>query len=65
MKKVIKSENINKPKIFLYGVHETNIAGILIGLNLWQRQIPEYSSAIVLELHQKSSDYFVKVSFNL
>lgn len=60
--KIIKANDAKEPKIFLYGAHENNIAGILISLNLWKRIIPEYSSALIFELHQKDSDYFVKVS---
>lgn len=63
--KVIDPKQIKKPKIFLYGAHENNIAGILIALNLWKRRIPEYSSAVIFELHERNSEYFIKVSFYL
>lgn len=51
----------DRKKIHLYGAHETNIAGILVALNVWKKFIPEYSSTIIFELHQKGSDYYVKV----
>lgn len=52
----------NRIKIHLYGAHETNIAGILVALNIWKRFIPEYGASIVFELHEKDSDYFVRVT---
>lgn len=56
-----KSEN--KMKIHLYGAHETNIAGILVALNVWKKFIPEYSSTIIFELHEKDSNYYIRVIY--
>ncbi|KAL7295980.1 hypothetical protein TKK_0010538 [Trichogramma kaykai] len=53
------------PKLGLYSGHETNVAAILQTLGLWYPHVPEYSSAVVLELHEKDSQYYVKVLYYL
>ena len=58
-------DNQTERKIFLYSGHEFNIAGILIALNLWNNTSPEYSSAIIFELHENNSVFELKVRFDL
>ncbi|XP_014220480.1 venom acid phosphatase Acph-1-like [Trichogramma pretiosum] len=48
-------------KLFLYGAHELNIVSVLQTLKLWKPHIPEYSSAVVLELREQLNLHFVKV----
>lgn len=54
-------------KIYLYSGHESNIAGVLYALNVNYPHIPEYSSSVILELHQIDNEYYVQVrqSFDL
>lgn len=49
-------------KIHLYSGHETNIASMLHALGVYKPHVPEYSSAIILELQQIGQEYYVKVS---
>lgn len=62
MKKVMSPVQSSGPKISLYGVHEDNLAGLLMGLDVWRDHVPAYSSAVIIELYEKSSDYYVRVS---
>ncbi|XP_046741157.1 venom acid phosphatase Acph-1-like [Diprion similis] len=48
-------------KIYLYSCHETNIGAVLSTLGVYEPHIPQYSSAIAVELWQKKDEYFVKV----
>lgn len=51
-------------KMFVYTVHEHNIVNLMFALGIFDYQFPNYSSAIILELHQEktSKDYSVRVS---
>ena len=59
-----KNEPKNKRKIFLYSAHEMNIVAILQTLKVWKPHIPEYSSAVVIELREDGQNYYVKVRNN-
>ena len=50
-------------KLFLYSGHETNVAAVLQALGVYTPHVPEYSSAVFVELHEENGDYFVKVSY--
>ncbi|XP_046618099.1 venom acid phosphatase Acph-1-like [Neodiprion virginianus] len=52
-KSSIKGASI--PKMKLYSGHESNIVSILNTLGLWNRQIPDYSSAVIFELYLNNS----------
>ncbi|XP_031785785.1 venom acid phosphatase Acph-1 isoform X1 [Nasonia vitripennis] len=52
-----------KAKINLYSGHENNIGALLYALKVWKNVIPAYSSAVILELHKKGSQYFIKVVY--
>lgn len=52
-------------KIYLYSGHESNIAGVLYALNVNYPHIPEYSSSVILELHQIDNEYYVQVLYYL
>lgn len=49
-------------KIYLYSGHETNIASLLHAFGVYKPHVPEYSSAIILELLELDKEYYVKVS---
>ncbi|KAL6416978.1 hypothetical protein ACFW04_013068 [Cataglyphis niger] len=49
-----------KTKIYLYSGHETNVASMLHAFNLYKPHVPEYSSAVILELLQQDKQYYVK-----
>lgn len=61
---IAAQNSINAPptKIYLYSGHESNIAALLHAFNVYEPHVPEYSSAIILELHQIGTEYYVKVS---
>jgi len=56
-------DHIAPTKIYLYSGHETNVAALLHAFNVYEPHVPEYSSAIIIELLQKNKQYYVKVSF--
>lgn len=50
-------------KIYLYSGHETNVAGMLHAFNVYKPHVPEYSSAVILELQQIEQEYYVKLVY--
>ncbi|KAI5711480.1 hypothetical protein M8J76_003432 [Diaphorina citri] len=57
LKKIIEDTNDKlsgrtKMKMFVYGAHDSTIANFLLTLGVWDMQIPEYNSLIILEVHQ-------------
>lgn len=51
------------PRLFLYSGHVNNLIGLLSSLNLYQPHIPDFSSAIIIELLENNDKhYYVKVS---
>jgi len=61
---MIAAQNPNAPntKIYLYSGHETNIASMLHAFGVYKPHVPEYSSAVILELQQIQQEYYVKVN---
>lgn len=61
---MITAQNANSPdtKIYLYSGHETNIASLLEAFGVYEPHVPEYSSAIIMELQEINQEYYVKVS---
>lgn len=51
-----------QPKIFLYAVHEYNMAYVLSALGIFDPHIPYYSSCLIVELHEIDAQYKLKVS---
>ncbi|XP_011262929.2 venom acid phosphatase Acph-1-like [Camponotus floridanus] len=47
-------------KLYLYSGHETNIAAILHAFKLYKPHVPEFSSAVILELLEQNKQYYVK-----
>lgn len=63
---VAKTEGSLSPherKIFLNSGHENNVINVLAAMNLYKTHFPNYSSAVLIELHYLRSrqDYAVKV----
>ncbi|XP_011703471.1 PREDICTED: venom acid phosphatase Acph-1-like [Wasmannia auropunctata] len=56
-----------KQKINLFSGHDINVAALLYTLNLdiIKHQMPEYTSTVLVELHEKNKKYFVKVLYYL
>ncbi|XP_076233677.1 venom acid phosphatase [Calliopsis andreniformis] len=52
-------------KIYLYAGHETNIAAILIALKVYYPHVPEYSSCVMVELHEIDNEYYIQVLYYL
>lgn len=50
-------------KLFLYSAHDWTITNILISLNVWKRQMPEFAALILFELHQnlETKEYYMEV----
>lgn len=51
-------------KLFLYSAHDWTITNVLIGLNVWERKMPNFAALILFELHQnqESGEYYVEVN---
>ncbi|KAK0164547.1 hypothetical protein PV328_003163 [Microctonus aethiopoides] len=73
LKNIIESMNgiANKTiqdgrKIHLFSAHDTNIASFLISLNVFEPHVPEYTSAVIVELlRNKHKEYFVGIRYYL
>ena len=59
MKNVIRKSNY---KIHLYSGHELNLVMLLQALGLYNDIVPEFSSSIIIELHEIEKNYYVKVN---
>lgn len=59
--KAVKNGTLSNTKIYLYSGHETNVATMLHAFNVYSPHVPEYSSAVILELLQENNQYYVKV----
>ncbi|GAB1867867.1 Prostatic acid phosphatase [Camponotus japonicus] len=47
-------------KLYLYSGHDINIAAMLQAFKLYKPHVPEYSSAVILELLEQNKQYYVK-----
>lgn len=56
-----KDGKLIKRKMNLYSGHETNIGSMLNVLNVYKPHLPNFSSAVILELLQANQTYYVKV----
>ncbi|XP_011864393.1 PREDICTED: venom acid phosphatase Acph-1-like isoform X1 [Vollenhovia emeryi] len=59
----VQNLHLSSTKLYLYGGHETNIAGLLHSFNVYEAHVPEYSSAVILELLQENTQYYVKLLY--
>lgn len=48
-------------KIFLYSVHEFNLAYLLLTLDVFEYQNPPYGAYILFEVHEIDNVYGIKV----
>ncbi|EFN60591.1 Lysosomal acid phosphatase [Camponotus floridanus] len=61
---MIAAQNMNSDtKIYLYSGHETNIASLLQAFGVYEPHVPEYSSAIIMELQEINQEFYVKLLY--
>ncbi|CAK9821619.1 Venom acid phosphatase Acph-1 [Anthophora retusa] len=58
---VVAGVKKGEKKLHLFSGHESNVAALLHALEVYYPHVPEYSSAVILELHQIEDTYYVKV----
>lgn len=63
--KVNRLKDYEKRKMFLYVAHDSTIVNLLMALNLWESQVPQYNTMIIFELHKLRGDYAVKVGTSI
>lgn len=51
-------------KMFMYSAHDETVANLLQGLQVFNQIPPPYFSSIIMELSNKSANYFVSVCIN-
>ncbi|XP_043271981.1 venom acid phosphatase Acph-1-like [Venturia canescens] len=61
----IKNETKPARKMNIFSGHETNIAALLKTLGVYEPHVPEYSSAVIVELFQRGDQYYVQVLYYL
>ncbi|NP_001315418.1 venom acid phosphatase Acph-1 [Apis cerana] len=62
---VVSGTQKKKRKIYLFSGHESNIAAVLHALQLYYPHVPEYSSSIIMELHNIEGTHYVKIVYYL
>src|SRR5580765_7039206 len=60
MNKVING-TLTDRKINLFSGHDVNVAALLCALNIFDYQTPKFSSSVIIELHEKGDQFYVKV----
>uniref|UniRef100_A0A1Y1NBG3 acid phosphatase n=1 Tax=Photinus pyralis TaxID=7054 RepID=A0A1Y1NBG3_PHOPY len=50
-------------KIFLYSAHETTLGYLLFNLRVFPMEVPDYGNAILVELHKRHGEYFLKIRY--
>ncbi|KYN02993.1 Venom acid phosphatase Acph-1 [Cyphomyrmex costatus] len=63
MDKVING-TLNR-RINLFSGHDINVSALLLALNISKHHFPQYTSCVIIELHEKNKKYFVKVLYYL
>lgn len=53
----------DQKKMYLYSGHESNVAAVLNSLGVYQPHVPEYSSAVIIEMHYLNNTFYVKVLY--
>lgn len=55
----------SKTKLYIYSAHDTTIVNLLNSLDIFDLQIPRYSSIVMMELHKTldTNNYFISFSF--
>lgn len=54
---------LEKRQLNLYSGHQTNIGSMLNVLNVYEPHVPEYSSAVILELLRTNNTFYVKIVY--
>jgi len=49
-------------KLNLFSGHDLNVVSIMHALNIFNENVTQYTSSIMIELHEKNGEFFVKVS---
>ncbi|XP_060531079.1 venom acid phosphatase Acph-1-like [Cylas formicarius] len=62
-KRKIISSNLPGKKMFLYSAHESNLAELLMALNVFTPHVPNYGAWISIEVHFINNIYGVKVFY--
>lgn len=60
-KKKIEGKLKPNRKAWIYSAHDTTVANILKGLNVFEIHSPPYSSLVLIELKKRENQYFVEV----
>ena len=62
-KSVIKGTN--DKKIYIYSTHDSMLAALMHGLNVFDGELPLFGSTLLLELHQNPGEeqYYVKIYY--
>ncbi|KAL6434819.1 hypothetical protein ACFW04_005184 [Cataglyphis niger] len=64
MDKIING-TLKDRRINLFSAHDLNVSAMLHALNIFDFRPPEYTSSIIIELHEKNYKFFVKVVYYL
>lgn len=60
----VKNDTNKKRKLMLYSAHDITIAGVLSALNVFYPHAPQFSSAVIVELHLIKKIHYIKVTNN-
>ncbi|XP_014487263.1 PREDICTED: venom acid phosphatase Acph-1-like [Dinoponera quadriceps] len=60
MKGVINGTLVDR-KINLFSAHDINVVAMLKALDIYDNTFPSFTSTVIVELHEKDNNYFVKV----
>jgi prostatic aicd phosphatase len=63
MNEVINGTLVDR-KINLYSAHDLNVAAMLKTLKIFDNHIPRFTSSVIIELHEKNGNYFIKVNIS-
>ncbi|XP_058801327.1 venom acid phosphatase Acph-1-like [Phymastichus coffea] len=61
----VKDGSIGGRKINLYSGHETNVVALLQTLGVFKYHVPQYGSAVIVELHEIDNQYYMKIIYYL
>ncbi|KAJ8664795.1 hypothetical protein QAD02_006457 [Eretmocerus hayati] len=61
MKDIEKNASDENLRVHLYSGHENNVAAVLQALDVYEPHVPEYSSSVIIEVHELNSELYIKV----
>ena len=50
-------------KIIMYSAHDLNLGAQILALGITKPHLPNFTSAVILELYQDNGNYFVQVRY--